>query len=127
MHAVAYGGDLLPVTDDAERGEAIRRRRLAQGFRSLRQFAERSGVSREAVTAAERGEARGDTYQRLEAFLDAFEHEVGEDEPVVQMLEVTVEGENVRAIVRAPAGDPAALEEAVAAIIRALKSSPNDV
>jgi len=52
---------------------------MANGLRSVREFAERTGLSREAVTKAERGEASEGTYQRLEAWLDAFDEEVGDD------------------------------------------------
>lgn len=70
--------DLMPMTDET-RGHAIKRRRLALGIKSVRQVATKSGVSREAVTAAESGTASNETYDRLEAWLDTFEEETGHD------------------------------------------------
>jgi transcriptional regulator with XRE-family HTH domain len=58
---------------DETRGHAIRARRLGHGIKSVRAFAEASGVSRVAVTAAEAGEASTGTYDRLEAWLDRLE------------------------------------------------------
>lgn len=68
-----------PVTSES-RGKAIRARRLRHGIKSVRQFAEQSGVSREAITAAEDGVASESTYARLEAWLDTFEEETGAEE-----------------------------------------------
>lgn len=119
--SVRSGEEWAPVTD-ADRGQAIQRRRLAQGFKSERQFAVASGVSREAIKAAESGTARGDTYQRLEQFLDSFEHEVGEDVPTyVQQIEVTVDGEKVTVTTKGPVVDPDALEESVRRIVRGIR------
>lgn len=118
------GGDWLTVTPE-ERGEAIRRRRTAHGLRSVREFAERTGLSREAVTKAERGDASEGTYQRLEAWLDAFDHEVGEDgppPPVVEQIEFVIEGDfGVKVTVKGPITDRAALEDSVTKIIRSIR------
>lgn len=121
--ALAHAAQWGSVTEDRERGEAIRRRRLAQGFRSLRQFAAKSGVSREAITAAENGLARQDTYLRLEAFLDAWEHEVGEDVPPggAGQFQLTVEGEGLTVTAAGPSDDPDGLAAAVAALFRNLQ------
>lgn len=91
----------------------------------MRQFAAQSGVSREAISAAEFGVAREDTYQRLEAFLDDFEHEVGEDvgAPDIEQIEFLVEGEGVSVTVKGPIGDRAALEDSVARIIRSIRGN----
>jgi transcriptional regulator with XRE-family HTH domain len=119
------------VDDDLARGQALQRRRLAQGF-SPRKLHERSGVSREAITAAEAGKARVDTYQRLEAFFDAWEHEVGEEEMPIRpigdegrFVEVELFRGNVRAIVKAPLDDPAALRVAVANILAGIAEEEN--
>ena len=45
-------GDAATLGGSA-RGLGLRRRRMGLGIKSVREFAERSGVSREAVTAAE--------------------------------------------------------------------------
>lgn len=63
------------------RGHAIKARRLAHGIKSVHELARKSGVSREAVTAAERGDASKETYERLEAWLDRFDEETGSDVP----------------------------------------------
>lgn len=78
MHSRVESGTLTDVTHE-QRGKDITRRRLAHGLRSVREFAERTGLSREAVTKAEAGTASEGTYQRLESWLDAFDEEVGDD------------------------------------------------
>lgn len=108
-----------------ERGAEIQRRRLAHGLRSLREFAERAGVSREAITNAEKGVASEGTYLRLEAWLDAYDHELGEDEPMsgIEQLEFLIEGEGVSVTVKGPVSDREALEASVANIIRNIRGS----
>ena len=61
------------------RGQAIKARRLALGIRSLRAFAEASGISREALTAAEEGNGSSGTLDRAEAWLDRTEFEMESD------------------------------------------------
>ena len=113
-------GDWAAVTAET-RGEAIRRRRMSHGIRSVREFAEQTGLARETVTRAEHGEASEGTYQRLEAWLDAFEHEIGADEPAegpsIEQITFTVEGDfGVKVTVQGPIRDRAELEESVAKI-----------
>jgi transcriptional regulator with XRE-family HTH domain len=131
MRKQSEGVESGSVMDDdraVARGEAIRRRRFAQGFKSLREFSERTGVSREAVTNAERGEASEGTYHRLEAFLDQWEHTVGEDQPpVVEQMTFIVEGDfGVKVTVSGPVSDREALEASVANIIRSIRKSSPD-
>lgn len=71
----------IGAVDNIERGDRIKKRRMYHGFASVREFASEVGISRAAVTRAEKGEASVGTYLRLEKFLDDFEHEVGEDLP----------------------------------------------
>ena len=136
VYAQTDRGDLLAVTDE-QRSKAIKARRIAQGW-TQREFARRAresreahGISREAITAAETGQAREDTYIRLEAFLDAWEHEVGEDlpglPPPVRVVELEIEGKAGRAIGRFPA-DMSAEEIRVwaASIAEGLEGSPDD-
>jgi transcriptional regulator with XRE-family HTH domain len=113
----------VALVDLRERGQVIQRRRLAHGFRSLREFAERTGLSRESVTKAERGEASVGTYQRLEAWLDAFDHEVGEENPpTVEQITFTVAGDfGVTVTVKGPIADRLELEASVANIIRSIR------
>lgn len=78
----------IPMSNET-RGHGIKSRRLALGIKSVREFAEASGISREALTAAERGEASAGTYERAEAWLDSFEEEAGHDEPSVEPIRFT--------------------------------------
>lgn len=66
----------LVSNDRINRGTSIRRRRLAHGIRSVRDFAERTGLSRDAITGAEKGSSKTTevTYERLEAWLDDYDH-----------------------------------------------------
>ena len=133
MHRGIGGGNFGAVTSE-ERGSEIQRRRLAHGIRSVREFAERTTLSREAVTKAEQGTASEGTYQRLEAWLDAFDEEISQDMPDVQIqqlgtnpesdvVEFTVEGNfGVRAVVKGPVRDIDALREAVSRIIEGMST-----
>jgi transcriptional regulator with XRE-family HTH domain len=116
---------------EQERGDALRRRRLAHGIRSVREFSDASGVSRNAVTAAEEGRGSEGTYQRLEAWLDAFDHETGADVPAVEssaeQMEIVVEGDlGVRVTVKGPISDREALVDSVAKIMRSIRESSPD-
>lgn len=117
-------GDLGIVTADEERGLRIKARREAHGIKHMTEFAERTGVSREAATKAEQGQASEGTYQRLEAWLDAFDREVGEhDSPAIEQIEFTVEGDfGVKVTVKGPISDRAALEDSVTKIIRSIRA-----
>lgn len=74
---------------DETRGHAIKARRLALGIKSLREFAEASGISREALTAAEKGAGSEATLERAEAWLTKIETETGHDEPEATPLKFT--------------------------------------
>lgn len=74
---------------DETRGHSIKARRLALGIKSLREFAEASGISREALTAAEKGQGSSATYERAEAWLDRMDEETGMDEPSAVPLRFT--------------------------------------
>jgi hypothetical protein len=62
---------------NGERAAALVRRRKALGFYTRNAFVSASGLGRDAVKSAELGTARGDTYERIEAWLDAAEAERG--------------------------------------------------
>lgn len=116
----------FPRVSDERRGDAIRNRRLAHGIRSVREFAEASGVSRNAVTAAEEGRASEGTYLRLEAWLDAFDHETGSDVPPssnhAETIEFVVEGDfGVKVTVRGPITNREDLQAAAAEIVRTIR------
>lgn len=104
---------------DEARGQAIKERRLRRGLKSVRAFAEASGVSRDAVTAAEEGTASTGTYERLEAWLDAFDEETGNDEPEPGgKVSFSVKGNfGVAVTVEGPVENLDELEEVVARLI----------
>ena len=105
-----------------ERGEALRRRRLALGIKSVRELHERSTVSREAITAAEAGAASAATFERLEVFLDSSEPETGGRVGEPSQIEFTVEGDlGVRIVVRGPVTDAETLERSVARLVRTIR------
>lgn len=66
-----------PVVDKQQRGQAITRRRVALGIRSVNEFQKLTGVSRNAITGAEEGRGSENTYVRLETWLDQREEESG--------------------------------------------------
>lgn len=86
----------------------------------MRQFADASGVSREAITAAEAGNASEGTYQRLEAWLDAFDEETGHDlpEPPGPVRFRLTGNFGVEVIVEGPVENISELEESVERLIR---------
>lgn len=109
---------------DETRGHEVKQRRLRHGIKSLREFAEKSGISREAITAAENGTASDATYERIFAWFDRFDEEVGEDdnaEPGV--VEFRIAGNfGVDVIVKGPVANVVELEDAVQRLIRAIQS-----
>lgn len=73
LEPVPDAAESRPVGDErGERGRVITERRQALGL-SVRAFAREAGKSREAVTAAEGGQASLRTYVELEACLDELE------------------------------------------------------
>lgn len=112
---------------DETRGHAIKRRRLALGIKSLRDFADKSGVDRAAITKAEDGNGSEGTYDRLEAWLTKFEEEVGADDSTDEgYIEFRLSGvfgvDSI--IVKGPIGDAAELEQTVARLVRELRERP---
>jgi transcriptional regulator with XRE-family HTH domain len=117
--APASKAGLASVTDES-RGHEVKQRRLRHGIKSLREFAEKSGISREAVTAAENGTASDATYERIHAWFDRFEEEVGDDGPSEPgVVEFRIAGNfGVDVIVKGPVSNIAELEAAVERLIR---------
>lgn len=74
---------------DETRGHALKARRLALGIKSVREFAEASGIDREALGKAERGQGSPSTVDRAEAWLSRMEEETGHDEPTAEPLRFT--------------------------------------
>ena len=126
MSALAEKRALSGVVDSQARGKALRARRLRLGIKSIRQLAMQSGVSREAVTAAEDGSASEDTYARLEAWFERFEEETGAAEkpadtsPGPRMVTFRLKGGDVDVVVEGPIEDIDAL---AATVERLLASS----
>lgn len=125
MH-VAQKMEEFSTVNEIERGREIARRRLALGIKSLREFRAATGVSRNAITAAEEGTASAGTYQRLEAWLDKYEFETGADAPdapeSVEQIEFVVEGDfGVKVTVRGPITDREQLRADVAEIVRSIR------
>jgi DNA-binding Lrp family transcriptional regulator len=97
---------------------------LRHGIKSLREFADKSGISREALTAAENGAASDATYERIEAWFDRFEEEIGDEGgPESGIVEFRIAGNfGVDVIVKGPVSNIAELEAAVQKLIRATQS-----
>lgn len=74
---------------DETRGHELKARRLALGIKSVREFADASGIDREALGKAERGQGSTGTYDRAEAWLERMEEETGHDEPASEPLRFT--------------------------------------
>lgn len=126
MNNATSEAGLLPMSDET-RGHAIKRRRLALGIKSLRDFADKSGVDRAAITKAEDGNGSEGTYDRLEAWLTKFEEEVGADDSTDEgYIEFRLSGvfgvDSI--IVKGPIGDAAELEQTVARLVRELRERP---
>ena len=80
-----------------------------------------SGLSREAVTAAEDGQASESTYARLEAWFDRLEEEASADEkPAIGPRMVTISGArgDVDVFVSGPITDLDALTAVVERLLR---------
>jgi transcriptional regulator with XRE-family HTH domain len=105
------------------RGHGIKARRLALGIKSLREFAEASGISREALTAIEKGAGTAASMERAEAWLDRIEAETGHDEPAADPIRFTFHDIHSgtysigEMIVEGPVGHP---DELVAAVAKML-------
>lgn len=110
---------------DETRGHTIKARRLALGFKSVREFAEAAKIDREALGKAEKGLGSTATIERAEAWLDRFEEESGHDESPTepQMIEFEVSGDfGVRVVVKGPVGSAAELEASVARLVREMRN-----
>jgi transcriptional regulator with XRE-family HTH domain len=121
--APASRAGLASVTDES-RGQEVKQRRLRHGIKSLREFADKSGISREALTAAENGTASEATYERISAWFDRFEEEVGDDEvPEPGVVEFRIAGNfGVDVIVKGPVANIAELEAAVQRLIQSTQT-----
>jgi transcriptional regulator with XRE-family HTH domain len=125
----------VDTSTNETRGRALKRRRLSLGIKSISELHRESGLSREAITAAEEGHGSTATYERLEAWFDRFEHETGSDagEAAAHMennngiVEFTVEGDfGVRVVVRGPIADVEALERSVGRIVTTIRENQKE-
>lgn len=113
---------------DETRGKELRARRFALGIKSVREFAEASGIDREALGKAERGEGSSRTYERAESWLDRMEVETGHDEPSPEPLRFTFRdvygvGE---IIAEGPVDRPDELIAAVAKMLAEIRNQGSD-
>jgi transcriptional regulator with XRE-family HTH domain len=121
--------NLAPVTEHETRGQALKRRRLHHGIKSIRELAEKTAIDREAIGRAEKDEGSDSTYERLEAWFERFEEEVddradeaGDDG---DQFEVHLSGlYGVREIVvKAPVSDMAKVEAMVERLLRGARET----
>lgn len=107
---------------DETRGQALKRRRLALGYTSLRRFADKVGIGRDTISDAEADapKVRDSTYDALEAALERLEREFGMSDP--DLITSTVElPDHVR--VTFSGTDPAGVAEAVEKFLRSRSRS----
>ena len=95
MHGVGSRAGLLPVDtgDTAKRGAKLKRRRNRHGLseRALADAVKSQGgtMDRATIKRAEAGIASSSTYDRLEAWFDDYEEQVGDnDVPAQEQIEV---------------------------------------
>ncbi len=125
MSAPGDSADLVGV--NTQRGHQIRRRRQAHGIKSVLQFADKSGVSRDAITAAEAGTASAATYERLEAWLDRYDVETGSDDDGSHIIiRATIAAVGVEFAAEGPKSDRAELEAAVERLVRGVLNDKGD-
>lgn len=116
----------LPVVSE-ERGQQIQRRRLAIGIPSVNRWAKDIGLDRETLTRAEAGKASPRTYQRIEAWLDNMEEELGmpdseNSSPTDDVIEYHVSGQGVDLVVRGPVANLDDLEASVSRLLDRLRA-----
>jgi len=128
--------------DDETRGAALIRRRLRLGIKSpqaLDDAATRFGmpIDRKTIWKAERNDpsVSEGSYIRIESLLEKIEYETGvdEDEAAVEpsggdMVEftLTIEALGLKAAVKGPVADMAALKEQLAALVREIRAAGPD-
>lgn len=111
------------MTDEQTRGVTIKRRRNLLGIKSIREFAEATGVDRAAITRAEAGEGSPGTLDRLEAWLDRFEEEAGTNAPdQAGVVTFNLSGNfGVDVTVKGPVSNLAELEASAARLLREMQ------
>lgn len=106
-----------------DRGQRIKGRRLALGIKSVREFAAATGIDRETLAKAERGQASAATMERAEAWLTGMEETTGHDEPSREPIRVVVRDvEGIgEIIVEGPVDRPDELVAAVRKLVDELR------
>ena len=122
MSSATGRADLETVAET--RGSRIRQRRLANGL-SVNQLHKESGVSREAIAAAEDDEASDLTYSKLEKWLDNFDQETGSETPPAdtapRVVTFTVSGNfGVDVVVSGPVDNIDELRQTVEKLMRGM-------
>lgn len=125
-HTDTIAAGSTPMSNET-RGHGIKRRRLALGIKSVREFAEASGIDREALGKAERGQGSAGTYDRAESWLASKEEELGHDEPPAEPLRFTFHdvygiGE---LIVEGPVDHPDELVASITKLLSEIRGSRN--
>lgn len=129
------GAELSVVSDEDTRGAEIRARRMrlfksqSAAVRESETFqGGRFKISRDAIMAAEKG--KGTSFERLDAFYDAFEEEGGQDDgadsPATGLVTFTVSKFGTTATVQGPISDhDALLADAKELMREAMRNSGN--
>jgi transcriptional regulator with XRE-family HTH domain len=125
---------VVETSINESRGQALKKRRLSLGIKSISQLHRESGLSREAITAAEEGHGSTASYERLEAWFDRFEHETGSEAAEAAehaenhgIVEFTVDGDfGVKVVVRGPIQDVEALERSVGRIVASIREGQKE-
>lgn len=114
-------GHLRDLDNDA-RGAALAARREAAGITAV-ELEKETGVARQTIARAEKGQASKATYRTLESWFDRFDEESGADAPSNGIIEFSVEGDfGVRVVVKGPIRDAEAIERSVARIVRDIRT-----
>jgi transcriptional regulator with XRE-family HTH domain len=112
------------------RGHAIYKRRVALGLDSLHEFAQATGVSRQTIARAEKGDpsVTETTYTKLETWLDRFEEETGSPMPKAVpepgIIEYRLFGADL--VVKGPVANIAEMEASVARLIDRYGRKPGE-
>ena len=125
---VAVGLAVVDTDDAAERGRRLKERRMRHDIKSLRELAEKTGVDRQAIARAEAGQASSATYDRLEAWFDRFEEEIGDDDAGGDQVEIEVRDivGIGQVIYRGPAGDVPEFEAMLERLIERQRRAGRD-
>lgn len=110
--------------NDETRGHEIKRRRLALGIKSVAALAEATGIDRQALAKAERGEGSVATVERIEAWLGRKEtEESGETAALVNQLRVTLRDVYMigELVVEGPVDRPKELADSVAMLLAEIR------